>query len=172
MKTFRFLLIASMALAFAGCGAAVNKGDEGSDGDRSIVDDRLAAEAVLVSFFNDLSEGRFEEAAAKFNPEDAEVWEWLGGFYGESSEEGRAADLDNYCSAVGTCLPVTVISSTVVNEGFSFKVNFINQDGSIFVLGPCCGATEEEMPSVQEFDYQVWKFGEDYKVVTPPQYVP
>ncbi|MFH0891621.1 MAG: hypothetical protein V1867_02470 [Candidatus Falkowbacteria bacterium] len=172
MKTFRFLLIAAIALSLTGCGTIIT----GEDGDRSqsLNDDPLArSRAVLISFFNDLSGGRFEEAVVKFAPEafDAEAWEWIEGF-GENSQESRAQALANYCAAVGTCLPVNVIASEEREEGYAFKVNFLNPDGSVFVLGPCCGATEAEMPPVREFEYQVRKLGGEYKVVTPPQYVP
>ncbi len=43
---------------------------------------------------------------------------------------------------------------------------------SPFVLGPCCGATPEEMPPTEEFDFTVRQSGEIYRVVDLPVYIP
>lgn len=54
-----------------------------------------------------------------------------------------------------------------------FQVEFNNPDGSLFVLGPCCGATETEMPPVSQFEYAVSRNAESkFVVMNPPPYVP
>jgi hypothetical protein len=40
------------------------------------------------------------------------------------------------------------------------------------VLGPCCGATEEEMPPQDEFVFKVKKINGEFKVITVPVYIP
>ena len=58
-------------------------------------------------------------------------------------------------------------------DTFVFQVEFSNPDGSLFVQGPCCGASEEEMPPVSQFEYLVGKTAEGtYLVLTLPPYVP
>jgi hypothetical protein len=56
---------------------------------------------------------------------------------------------------------------------YVFQVEFNNPDGSVFVLGPCCGANETEMPPVSEFEYTVTKNAEGkFVVMNMPPYVP
>jgi hypothetical protein len=38
---------------------------------------------------------------------------------------------------------------------YSFQVEFNHPDGSLFVLGPCCGANETGMPPVSQFEFTV-----------------
>jgi len=40
-------------------------------------------------------------------------------------------------------------------DKFIYEVKFANPDGSEFVLGPCCGASEEEMPPKASFTVHV-----------------
>ncbi|MEX2029351.1 MAG: hypothetical protein WD906_00040 [Anaerolineales bacterium] len=51
-------------------------------------------------------------------------------------------------------------------------VEFVTDDGELFVLGPCCGATEAEMPPVWRFPYTVRVVGGEYLVMEMPVYVP
>lgn len=73
------------------------------------------------------------------------------------------------------CLPAGDLLSqmqTTPTE-FHFLVEFQNDDGSLFVLGPCCGATEEEMPPVSQFEYTVvLGLNGQYRVLELPVYVP
>ena len=58
-------------------------------------------------------------------------------------------------------------------DSYIFQVEFSNPDGSLFVLGPCCGASETEMPPVSQFEYTVSRNADHkYVVMTPPPYVP
>lgn len=166
-KPYYFFLIGALFLVLSGCASGKTATDQAAA-------ELTAAETVLTAFFGDLASGLFDEAVPKFAPEenDPEAWNWLAGF-GEDGAEGRDRVLKNYCAAVGTCLPAKVVSSVSEEAGtFVFKVQFLKPDGGIFVLGPCCGASEEEMPSRDTFDYIVKKIDGTYKVITPPQYVP
>jgi hypothetical protein len=55
---------------------------------------------------------------------------------------------------------------------FEFVVEFIWLDGTLFMLGPCCGATEAEIPPVWQFPYTVKKIDGMFKVIEGPVYVP
>jgi len=51
-------------------------------------------------------------------------------------------------------------------------VEFVWLDGTLFKLGPCCGATEAEMPPVWQFPYTVKKIDGQFKVMEGPVYIP
>jgi hypothetical protein len=55
---------------------------------------------------------------------------------------------------------------------FRFTIEFQNEDGTVFILGPCCGATEEEMPPRSNFDYPVTLREGKYQVMELPVFVP
>jgi len=38
-------------------------------------------------------------------------------------------------------------------DSYVFQVKFNNPDGSLFILGPCCGASETGMPPVSQLKY-------------------
>lgn len=58
-------------------------------------------------------------------------------------------------------------------DTYIFQVEFSNPDGSLFVLGPCCGANETEMPPVSQFEYAVNRNTDGkFVVMTTPPYVP
>ncbi|HLO17899.1 MAG TPA: hypothetical protein VK206_23925 [Anaerolineales bacterium] len=58
-------------------------------------------------------------------------------------------------------------------DAYVFQVEFNNPDGSLFVLGPCCGANETEMPPVSQFEYTVTRNAErKFVVMNLPPYVP
>ena len=60
-----------------------------------------------------------------------------------------------------------------VGDSYIFQVEFNNPDGSLFVLGPCCGADETEMPPVSQFEYTVSRKAEGkFVVMNTPPYVP
>lgn len=129
---------------------------------------------VLVDFFYALSKKDYEKADSLFNFSDENV-EFLSTFVDPVQDVPL---LENYCNVMGTCLPIGSIqdgdpafNNSSPNKKY-YVVTFINNDGSDFVLGPCCGASESEMPSKTEFTYEVVKVGNEYKVNTLPLYRP
>jgi len=72
------------------------------------------------------------------------------------------------------CLEVrSVTFQQLVGDSYIFQVEFSNPDGSLFVLGPCCGANESEMPPVSQFEYTVARNADHrYVVMNTPPYVP
>ncbi|HSJ86899.1 MAG TPA: hypothetical protein VK909_06785 [Anaerolineales bacterium] len=60
-----------------------------------------------------------------------------------------------------------------VGDSYIFQVEFNNPDGSRFVLGPCCGANETEMPPVSQFEFTVIRNADGkFQVMNMPPYVP
>ena len=72
------------------------------------------------------------------------------------------------------CLAIHQIQATeqINEDSYRFTVSFENPDGSLFVRGPCCGATEEEMRSQSDFIFSVVRQGEGFVVRELPVYVP
>jgi hypothetical protein len=61
----------------------------------------------------------------------------------------------------------------LVGDSYIFQVEFNNPDGSLFVLGPCCGATETEMPPISQFEFTVSRsVTHRFVVMNTPPYVP
>ncbi len=136
----------------------------------SAVQEWEAAQQALVDYFTALSQEQYSKAIALY-----------GGSY-ESliamNPDINSFDLDrlweNGCTVNGLqCL--AVLSATLkeqVGNTFVFTVEFSKPDGSRFVLGPCCGASETEMPPVGQFEYRVEKINDGYRVLDLPVFVP
>jgi hypothetical protein len=129
------------------------------------------AHEVLIDFFTLLNERKYDEAdnlyggsyesLQVFNPEidpsdHTALWAWAC--------ENRLLQ----------CLKVrNATFQRLEGDTHVFQVEFSNEDGSLFVLGPCCGATDTEMPPVSLFEYRVLRTGPGkFTVMEPPPYVP
>jgi hypothetical protein len=138
--------------------------------------DALAAEVsearqVLLGYFSALSDGRYAEASARYGGN----YEVLQSYNPNLPEGDHAALFERACTANGfMCLEVLeVIRQEVISANeFQIVVRFANPDGSLFVRGPCCGASEEEMPAESEFAYSVRRVGERFFVADLPVYLP
>ena len=132
----------------------------------------LAAEAALIDFYNQLNQGEYEKAVELY----AGSYEELEYFNPGMDPDDRAGLLAAACEFNGFfCLPVS--SVTAIDSGpqqtLLFEVSYVNPDGTRFVLGPCCGATEEEMPPMDVFSVRVNCEKEDEcQVLDLPPYVP
>lgn len=112
------------------------------------------ARAVLVDFYDVLNQGAYDQAALLYGGS----YDMLQDFNPEIDPGDKLSLLRAGCVINGLmCLPVLNLSFVQVNDQqeFVYEVVFANRDGSEFVLGPCCGATEEEMPPVSEFFVRV-----------------
>nr|HID12906.1 hypothetical protein [Anaerolineae bacterium] len=130
----------------------------------------LAREA-LIRFFSLLNEGRYAEAVGFYGG----GYEILRGWNPTIAPNDYAKLLECGCTINGLqCLKVKeiLIEEEVSPVEFRFTVRFMNDDGSLFTRGPCCGATEEEMPPQSEFIYTVRKVGDRFLVMELPVYVP
>jgi hypothetical protein len=129
------------------------------------------ARKTLVAFFDLLNQGQYAEADELYGG-DYEVLI----YYNPALDPGDHAALwRNACTINGAqCLPVRVATlKEQSGDEYIFTVEFNNTDGTLFVLGPCCGATENEMPPVSEFEYRVQKAADErFVVLDPPVYVP
>ncbi len=129
------------------------------------------AQDVLIRFFDLLSTAQYAEADRLYGGE----YDQLQVFNPSSDPADHAALWNWSCELAGLqCLKVR--TATVKNgqgDTVVFQVEFSNPDGSLFVLGPCCGANETEMPPMSQFEYRVTR-GSDgqFRVMELPPYVP
>jgi hypothetical protein len=73
------------------------------------------------------------------------------------------------------CLPVleVVDQQQVSANVMKFALHFRNPDGTLFVLGPCCGENATTMPPVSEFECDVARTSSgEFRVMCLPPYVP
>jgi len=139
-------------------------GEKGEEAQRKARD-------ALIAFFDLLHEGRYAEAVR-----------YYGGSYEVLRDWNPTVPEDDYatlfrmgCMVNGLqCLRIRRIvrEERVSSRGFKFVVEFMNEDGSLFVRGPCCGATEAEMPPQSQFTFTVVKVGDRFLVQELPVYVP
>jgi len=129
-----------------------------------------AAES-LTQFFQYLTDGDYARADELYGGD----YEALQSMNPQISSEDHAALWEYGCALNGLqCLPVLrIVSSQVTAEGeYMFVVEFRRKDGELFVFGPCCGASETEMPPVSLFEYHVVKSDGHFLVLDLPVFVP
>ena len=114
----------------------------------------VKAEEALTNFFKRLNDGKYDQAAILYGGS----YEMLQGYNPDLEADDYAGLLKAGCEMNGlVCLEVlNILSVKTSSEGvFSFEIELANPDGSLFELGPCCGATEEEMPPQSSFAVEV-----------------
>jgi hypothetical protein len=129
------------------------------------------AQDTLVDFLTMLNTKKYAEAVPLY-----------GGDYGQLQIFNPEIDSSNQVALwtwvcenhLLQCLEVRSVTLTHQEGDASvFQVEFSNPDGSLFVLGPCCGANETEMPPVSQFEFTVVKDMEGkFVVLNMPPYVP
>ena len=137
-----------------------------------VVEDGAGAQETLTTFLALLAGGQYEQAATLYaGPLDS-----LYSFNPELDTQDTAALIGYACDQrLLQCLPVRSITLAEANSGgdMVFNVEFSLEDGSLFVLGPCCGATATEMPPVSSFSFRVRPGSTGrYSVLDLPPYVP
>jgi hypothetical protein len=130
------------------------------------------ARDVLILFFALLSQGKYAQAAELYSG----GYDILRDNNPLLDPRDQAALLKNACEINGyQCLLAGNVISQPSQSPYhtQFLVEFSNPDGSLFVRGPCCGASEEDMPSQSQFPYDVMlSCGGEYSVTELPPYVP
>jgi hypothetical protein len=130
------------------------------------------AQDTLYTFFQNLHDGKYGEAA-----------ELYGGAYDVLIEDNPSLDPQDHASLWKNACEINgfqclVVYSYAIREQLSANefivtVQFQDDQGNLFVRGPCCGASETDMPPQSEFDFHVVKDqAGDYQVMDLPVYVP
>jgi len=130
-----------------------------------------AAQEALISYFSLLSDGQYSQAVELYAGDYDTLAEWNP----DIDPSDHAGLLERGCMMNGLqCLVVHEILATerINEDSYRFTVQFENPGGTPFVRGPCCGATEEEMPSQSDFVFTVVRQNEGFAVQELPVYVP
>jgi hypothetical protein len=129
------------------------------------------AHEVLVSFLTLLHEAKYAEAIPLYGGE----YEPLQVFNPEIDPGDRLTLWTWACdNRLLQCLEVrSATFKELRGDSYLFQVEFNSPDGSLFVLGPCCGANETEMPPVSQFEFMVSRNTDGkFVVMNTPPYVP
>ena len=130
------------------------------------------AKITLTDFYALLNQGDYDQAANMYGGS----YELLREYNPTLDAKDKAGLLKAGCEINGfMCLEVRNINlvGDKYQHEFIFEVEFANLDGSLFILGPCCGATEESMPPKSSFTVQiVCASDESCLVMELPPYVP
>ena len=136
----------------------------GPAGDGSLPDSDQAQD-TLAHYFTLLHEGQYAEAADLYGG----TYDVLQAWNPTADPEDHAGLLEKGCTVNGLhCLPVRRIQALGSGsaDGFPFRVEFENPDGSLFVL-------DREGTSPQSaFDYTVLRTADGFTVQALPVYVP
>jgi hypothetical protein len=125
---------------------------------------------LLVRYFKLLHDGYYDEAVKLY----ADGYDILAEWNPDVPANHYGQLLASACESQLRCQEVRrVVRSTVGSSSqFDFTVEFSNEDGTLFKRGPCCGATEKEMPTVTQFTNSVEQRGGELRVHGLPVYVP
>ena len=157
----RILMFFYLAILVAGCTAQPSVTSS----------DTNEARTTLVNFLTSLNTKKYDEAVPLYGGE----YEQLQVFNPEIDPSDHLALWTWVCeNQLLQCLEVrSAILKNQEGDTYVFQVEFNNPDGSLFVLGPCCGANETEMPPVSQFEYTVIKNADGkFVVMNLPPYVP
>ena len=121
----------------------------------------------LLAFFANLSTGNYTDAATHFGGE-------ISGYAREPMSGETVEDYWEYICNFLWCLPVAEIIDTeqVSEDKYLFYVVFIQQDGTRFEIGACCGGDPAGTPPVWQFAYPVQKIDGVWKVMRAPLFTP
>ena len=130
------------------------------------------AKLDLINFFVYLNHGKYDQAVPLYGGSFEQLQDWNP----ELDPVDKAGLLKAGCEMNGLqCLQL--YSADLITQPsdleFVYTVTYRNPDNSQFVRGPCCGATETEMPSVTKFEVHVSCTREGVcQILDLPPYVP
>lgn len=127
------------------------------------------ARVRLTAFLDALSQGQYDRAAEDFNG-DLTV---LRGYNPDVEPDDTVGLLKNACEFNGfQCLPLrAILTEEALSEThFRFTVLFVDENGEVFELGPCCG--EDGGEPVRAFTFEVVLEADSYQVISLPPYMP
>ncbi len=128
------------------------------------------ARETLITFFSLLHDQRYGEALCYYSGSLDVLRDW-----NPAVAEDKATLLKSACTLRGLqCLTIRAVlrEEQVTPTEFRFLVQFTNEDGSLFTRGPCCGATETQMPTQSQFPFTVKQVDDRFLVQEMPVYVP
>ena len=129
------------------------------------------AQQTLVRFFQLLNSKQYADADSLYGGD----YEQLKIFSSDTDPTDHIKLWADACQLAGLqCLKVrSTTFKNLQSATYLFQVEFSNPDGSLFVLGPCCGSDATEMPPVSQYEYHVTRnTSGKFVVMELPPYVP
>ncbi len=131
-----------------------------------------SARQALLAYLDALKAGRYSEAVALYGGD----YQGLRDMNPNLDPNDYSALFHNACTINGFVCHLKVRNfvweTQLGPSDFRFTLEFENPDGSLFSLGPCCGASPEEFPPQTQFDFWVKQDDGKFIVLTLPPYVP
>jgi hypothetical protein len=163
----RFSMMIILTLLLMSCAAQPSE----SPPAETLSDDQFALH-TLVGFLESLYNGNYDDAVQIYGG----TYETMIDHNPSINPNNHSALLRNACTINGVqCLQVKSagLDKKVSDTEFVFKVEFLNTDGTLFVLGPCCGGSETDFPPQSVFYFTVKKVDkEKFIVMDMPPYMP
>jgi len=128
------------------------------------------ARQALAAFLDDLRTGRYSSAVDSYGGS----YETLVDANTDVDPQDWSALLENACTINGfQCLrPMSIAPQSSSPDAYGFLVEFEEEDGALFTMGPCCGA-DETTPPQSEFTFTVVPDGAGrFLVQQLPPYLP
>lgn len=147
------LSIFSVFVAFVFLLVACTAKSNSTSSTQILDNDQLALQAI-TDFLDALHAGDYEKAASLYGG----TYETMIDHNPEISPEAHGALLQNACTINGAqCLQMKsiVLDEKISNSKFTYRVEFQNEDGSLFVQGPCCGESDENSEERSSFLFEV-----------------
>ena len=162
-----FALIFPLIILLISCNDQINPLTSSSN----LSNDQLARN-TLMRFLNSLHNGEFAQAAQLY-----------GGVYETMMDQNPGVSPNDYvslfhnaCTQNGMqCLQVNSVTldKKISDAEYLFKVAFLQDDGTPFVLGSCCGSDDVGVPSQQAFYFTVVEMDPGkFVVLDLPPYIP
>ncbi|MDK2980259.1 MAG: hypothetical protein PWQ55_606 [Chloroflexota bacterium] len=129
------------------------------------------AESTLREFFQALSDGNYAQAADLYGGS----YNWLRSVNASVDPEDLPALWRAGCELNGlACLPVgRVLSVQKPGESEALVVvEFLQADGEVFTLGPCCGAEESGASPQHVFEYHLHAKNGYWHIMDMPVLIP
>jgi len=127
---------------------------------------------ALIDFLENLHNGEYAKAVQYYGGS----YETMTDHNPDIAPNDHAALLRNACTLNGMqCLQAKVIGivDKVPNEKYVFIVEFLNEDGTLFMLESCCGGEETSFPPKSVYHFLVKEVDQNkFVVVDTPPYVP
>lgn len=135
-------------------------------------DDLQTARQALTDYLTALSQGRYADASALYGGD----YKLLRQNNPDIAKKDLAALFEAACTKNGYICTLTIkneVSAAQISETqFRFSIEMQAQDGSLFALGPCCGADPQKEPPVTQFDFIVANVKGKMLVLSLPVYTP
>jgi len=129
----------------------------------------LTARETLIRFFHLLNTKQYKEATEYYGGSYGMLEDWNPLVYDHDKLLKNGCENNGLnCLAIREILEEEEISPTEVK----FTIQLSNDDGTLFKRGPCCGATEEQMPTKTDFEYTVIKKNNKFLSRNLPPYTP